>query len=44
MKPSVIERPIIGETTALTQAFKRIVLDELPIHKWCKEQEIKNKK
>jgi len=39
-----IERPIIGETAALTQAFKRLVLDELPIHKWCKEQEIKNKK
>ena len=39
-----IERPIKGEVTGLTKAFKRLVLDELPIHKWCREQDIKNKK
>jgi hypothetical protein len=44
MKPLEIERPIKGQVTGLTQAFKRLVLDELPIHKWCKEQDIKNKK
>jgi len=44
MKPPVIEKPIKGQETGLSQAFKRLVLDELPILKWCKEQDTKNKK
>jgi len=44
MKILQIDKPIKGQVTGLTQAFKRLVLDELPIHKWCKEQDIKNKK
>ena len=39
-----IEKPIIGERTGLGKAFDRIVLDELPLHKWEQEQKQKRKK
>jgi hypothetical protein len=37
MKVTIVEKPIKGET-GIGKEFKKLVLDELPIHKWEWEQ------
>ena len=33
-------RPIKNQQTGLTKIFAELVLKELPIHEWCKKQEL----
>lgn len=41
----MVEKPIIGKRTSIGQAYDQFLKDtNLPIHQWCKEQEIKRRK